>query len=106
MNIDTTIVIEELGVYYNSDLSVAVEFEGTEYEPAVYYLPNGDPGYPEVPASFDLIGLRVESYTSMYPRRTIKRSERPDWFEVLDKIATKYVEDHIDDYCEELTYSE
>ena len=106
MNFDTKVVIEELGVNYNSDLTVSVEFEGTEYEPPVYYLRNGDPGHPEVPASFDLIGLRVESHTSMNSGRVVKRSERPDWFVLLDAIATKYVEDNIDNYCEELTYSE
>ena len=41
------------------DVEMRIEYEATPYRPAVYYLSNGDPGYPEEGGDFDIYEVIV-----------------------------------------------
>lgn len=41
------------------DVELRIEYETTPYRPAVYYLSNGDPGYPEEGGDFDVYEVLV-----------------------------------------------
>ena len=41
------------------DIEMQIEYEATPYRPAVYYLSNGDPGYPEEGGDFDIYEVIV-----------------------------------------------
>jgi len=40
------------------DHDLEIEFEETPYRPAVMYLSNGDPGYPEEGGDFDIYSIK------------------------------------------------
>ena len=40
-------------------VDLEIEYEATPYRPAVYYLSNGDPGYPEEGGDFDIGAVYV-----------------------------------------------
>ena len=40
------------------DHDLEIEFEATPYRPAVMYLSNGDPGYPEEGGDFDIYSIK------------------------------------------------
>ena len=41
------------------DIEMEIGYETTPYSPAVYYLSNGDPGYPEEGGDFDIFEVIV-----------------------------------------------
>lgn len=41
-------------------VDIRVHYEATPYVPAVYYLSNGDPGYPAEGGDFDIYSVEVE----------------------------------------------
>jgi len=43
----------------DDDIEMEVSYEATPYRPAVYYLSNGDPGYPEEGGDFDIYEVIV-----------------------------------------------
>ena len=88
---DRDITINDLGVAYNSNLEVNVEFDLNAAEPMVRYYPDGS-GYPGCPASCEINEVFVTKYWSN--NTEIFRNEKPEWFEILDKIAAAYIEKH------------
>lgn len=43
----------------DDDVEMRIEYEATPYRPAVWYLSNGDPGYPEEGGDFDIYEVWV-----------------------------------------------
>jgi len=82
------------GGYYatvtRDDVEFEIEFSYTPGTPDVWYLPNGDPGYPGDPAELEIISI------TLWGVELIKAI--PD--DTLEKIST-YLEENIDDYIED-----
>ncbi len=81
---------EELGksgVWVDAEL----DFDFEPGEPMVRYYPDGS-GYPGSPASCTYIGCRVTAAGGA--DWELKRSQRPDYFEALDRIIHNYILTH------------
>lgn len=73
-------------------------------EPAVMYDRNGT-GYPGSPpeAEFDaatateIVGYMLGGMSYQW-----KRSQRADWFELLDRIIARHIENHWDDFVDDV----
>ena len=82
------------GGYYatvpQDDVEFNIEFSYSPGTPDVWYLPNGDPGYPGDPAEIDIISIEL------WGVELIKGIDE----DALEKFY-RYLEDHIEDYIEE-----
>ena len=86
-----TLLMEELGRGYHN-VEVTVEFDFQPEEKASW-------DYPGCPAHLELCTVTVNKY--FLGDDVILRSQRPDWFKVLDSIAEKIVEGNLDYYTVE-----
>lgn len=98
MNYSKTVTIEELGRNLDSNLECEVSYDYIEAEPMVKYYPDGS-GYPGCDAQCLLCEVEVLEYWS--DTHKFIRKDRPDWFELLDKIAANHIENNWDEICEE-----
>lgn len=73
------------------DVEMEIAYETTPYRPAVYYLSNGDPGYPEEGGDFDIFEVRVDGVN-------IIKSLSVEDFDEITEIASRAVESAHDDY--------
>jgi len=89
--VKNTLLMEELGRGYH-DVEVTVEFDYQPAERAAW----DSPGYS---AHLELCSVTVGKY--FLGDDVILRSQRPDWFKVLDAIAEKVVDGNLDYYTVE-----
>jgi len=75
----------------DDDVEMEVSYEATPYRPAVYYLSNGDPGYPEEGGDFDIFEVRVNGIN-------IIKSLSAEDFDEITEIASRAVESAHDNY--------
>lgn len=92
--------IEELG---KSFCWVDLDIEATVYpgEPMVRYYPDGS-GYPGSPPEVEITGVYVTAFGSADWAIGVRREERPDWFELLDRIMLDHVLNRDELYTEEI----
>jgi hypothetical protein len=70
-------------------IDLEIDYYSTPYMPAVYYLANGDPGYPAEGGDFDVEDVRLAgSDVSIIELLSD---------ETIDRIAEAYCEQHRDD---------
>ena len=57
------------------DVELQINYEATPYRPAVWYLSNGDPGYPEEGGDFDIYEIIVngENIISSFSEEEMER---------------------------------
>jgi hypothetical protein len=73
------------------DVEMQIEYEATPYRPAVWYLSNGDPGYPEEGGDFDVYGVIVNG-------EDIINSLSAEDLDKITEIASRAVETEQEDY--------
>lgn len=93
-----TATLEELGAGDDVALDVTIEYEAHAGERRTYDYPGSAPYVEIVSVRCDYFFGSVREAEEI----TIARYERPDWFAVLDKIATAYVLENEDDFAEEI----
>ena len=81
--------LEELGRGKSVQLEVDLEVECLPGEPMVRYDADGS-GYPGCDAEANITGCRVTEITGDTYR--FERSERPEYFDLLDVIAQRHAE--------------
>ena len=70
----------------DDDVELRIEYETTPYRPAVYYLSNGDPGYPEEGGDFDINEIIVDG-------QDIISSFSKDELDRITEIAIRSIQD-------------
>lgn len=92
---DLADTFEELGRGCAVHLEADLELDLTEGEPMVRYYPDGS-GYPGSPPTCELSSVTVtEVWGDTYHYH---RADRPEWFELLDRVMANRLESHWDDY--------
>ena len=79
-------------------LDIIIEGDATSGTPDVYYLPNGDPGYPGDPGEFEITGIQIEEIRfENEDGEVINYEPSEQEIKEIEKIILK--DDHLVDYC-------
>jgi hypothetical protein len=93
--------IEDLGLS-ECWVDIDVELSVTPGDPAVMYYSDMS-GYPGTADEVEFVKLEVTAFGHRGTLDGVVRSERPEWFEVLDRIVEKRVLDGLDSHLDEWT---
>jgi hypothetical protein len=85
--------LEELGKSAAVDVEVEIELDVLLGEPMVRYYPDGS-GYPGHPTAVEIVACDVTEITGA--GYSFRRSERPEYFELLDEVILRIVQETLD----------
>jgi len=84
-DLDYTLDAGELG-----EFEVEVHFTYSPGTPGRMYMPNGDPGYPDEPAEFEVVGVTYQSF------------DITNWFDICETLnSSAHFCEYVDEWARE-----